>query len=113
MNRRRIPQLGELNGVPLPTAEAGDAMKMCSRWEIAGDQGPTRLLDISFVDDDHQFGLSTDAAELHILSTISATPNTQPTSITCPECGMTSHNHNDVREGYCGNCHSWTATTTP
>jgi hypothetical protein len=29
-------------------------------------------------------------------------------SITCPRCGMTSHNPNDVREGYCGNCHDWT-----
>jgi hypothetical protein len=26
-------------------------------------------------------------------------------SITCPRCGMTSHNANDVRERYCGNCH--------
>jgi ribosomal protein L37E len=30
-------------------------------------------------------------------------------SITCPRCGMTSYNPNDVREGYCGNCHDWTA----
>ena len=30
-------------------------------------------------------------------------------SITCPRCGMTSHNSNDVREGYCGNCHDWTS----
>ncbi len=29
-------------------------------------------------------------------------------SITCPTCGRTSHNVNDVREGYCGNCHDWT-----
>lgn len=26
----------------------------------------------------------------------------------CPRCGRTSHNPNDVREGYCGNCHDWT-----
>lgn len=25
-------------------------------------------------------------------------------SITCPSCGMTSHNPNDVRYRYCGNC---------
>lgn len=30
-------------------------------------------------------------------------------SITCPECGMTSYNPNDVREGYCGNCHDFTS----
>jgi hypothetical protein len=30
-------------------------------------------------------------------------------SITCPRCHMTSHNPNDVREGYCGNCHDWTS----
>ena len=30
-------------------------------------------------------------------------------SITCPQCGMTSYNPNDIREGYCGNCHDWTS----
>lgn len=29
-------------------------------------------------------------------------------SFTCPDCGMTSYNPNDIREGYCGNCHYWT-----
>ncbi len=29
-------------------------------------------------------------------------------SITCPVCGRTSHNPNDVREGFCGACHAWT-----
>lgn len=28
-------------------------------------------------------------------------------SITCPKCGRTSHNPNDVRERYCGNCHQY------
>jgi len=31
-----------------------------------------------------------------------------PPSITCPKCGRTSWNPNDIREGYCGNCHDWT-----
>lgn len=26
-------------------------------------------------------------------------------SITCPVCGMTSHNQEDVKHRYCGNCH--------
>ena len=30
-------------------------------------------------------------------------------AIKCPECGMVSFNPNDVREGYCGNCHAFTA----
>lgn len=30
-------------------------------------------------------------------------------SITCPECHRTSWNPNDVKEGYCGNCHWWTS----
>ena len=34
--------------------------------------------------------------------------NQQP-SITCPECDATSYNPNDVREGYCGNCHQYTS----
>lgn len=28
--------------------------------------------------------------------------------VTCPRCGRTSYNPNDVREGYCGACHDWT-----
>ena len=31
-------------------------------------------------------------------------------SITCPVCGRTSYNPNDIREGYCGYCHDWTST---
>jgi ribosomal protein L37E len=30
-------------------------------------------------------------------------------SITCPRCGWTSYNPNDIREGYCGHCHAWTS----
>lgn len=26
-------------------------------------------------------------------------------ALTCPGCGMTSHNPNDAAQGYCGNCH--------
>lgn len=33
---------------------------------------------------------------------------TAPPSITCPLCGFTSYNLNDVEEGYCGNCHLYT-----
>lgn len=29
-------------------------------------------------------------------------------SITCPRCGLTSHNPTDAAEGYCGHCHDWT-----
>jgi hypothetical protein len=38
-----------------------------------------------------------------------ATVNRMTNGFTCPVCGMTSHNPNDIREGYCGNCHTWTA----
>lgn len=34
-------------------------------------------------------------------------------SFTCPLCGMESHNPNDVRERYCGNCHGLTAAPPP
>lgn len=34
---------------------------------------------------------------------------TSITSITCPVCGMTSHNIDDVRYGYCGKCHTFTS----
>lgn len=29
--------------------------------------------------------------------------------ITCPECQMKSYNPNDIKQGYCGNCHWWTS----
>lgn len=28
--------------------------------------------------------------------------------ITCGKCGRTSYNPNDVKAGFCGNCHDWT-----
>jgi hypothetical protein len=36
-----------------------------------------------------------------------------PVSFTCPACEMTSHNPEDVAQGYCGNCHAWTGTSSP
>jgi len=33
----------------------------------------------------------------------------QAQAITCLRCMMTSYNPNDIREGYCGNCHDWTS----
>ena len=40
-------------------------------------------------------------------------PRFAPTSITCPQCGMTSHNPTDVEMGYCSNCHGYTSTVNP
>jgi hypothetical protein len=37
---------------------------------------------------------------------LQARPDKEPASLTCPRCGKTSHNPNDVREAYCGNCHT-------
>lgn len=34
----------------------------------------------------------------------------QPRSFTCPDCGMTSYHPEDVRQGYCGNCHAFTGS---
>lgn len=34
-------------------------------------------------------------------------------SFTCPRCGATSHNPNDVEAGYCGRCHDWTGSAGP
>lgn len=36
-------------------------------------------------------------------------PKPKEPSITCPECRMTSYNPNDIKQGYCGNCHWWTS----
>lgn len=32
----------------------------------------------------------------------------QAASFTCPRCGRTSYNPNDIGHGYCGACHDWT-----
>jgi hypothetical protein len=40
-------------------------------------------------------------------------PNPSTGHFTCPECGMTSHHPDDVREGYCGRCHDWTGRPDP
>jgi len=44
------------------------------------------------------------AARLSMLNTLSHEP-----SITCPVCDMTSYNINDVKNGWCGNCHRQTS----
>lgn len=31
----------------------------------------------------------------------------KPLSITCPRCGRTSYNPNDVAHRYCGACHAY------
>ena len=40
-----------------------------------------------------------------IVVAVTATP--WNTSFTCPRCGMTSYNPEDVRQEYCGNCRDW------
>lgn len=35
--------------------------------------------------------------------------DSEPKTFLCPNCGMTSHNPRDFDEGYCGNCHDYTA----
>lgn len=32
-------------------------------------------------------------------------------TFTCPRCGATSHNPNDVAAGCCGRCHDWTGVS--
>jgi hypothetical protein len=34
-------------------------------------------------------------------------------SITCPRCNMTSYHPEDIRHGYCGNCHAFTTDRGP
>ena len=45
-----------------------------------------------------------------MLRSLSGLLVTQP-SITCPRCGKTSYNPNDIAQGYCGGsgCHWWTS----
>jgi hypothetical protein len=34
-----------------------------------------------------------------------ARPGKQPDSLTCPRCGLTSHDPTQVKDAYCGHCH--------
>jgi ribosomal protein S27AE len=34
--------------------------------------------------------------------------NPLQTMFVCPRCHAASYNANDIKEGYCGNCHDWT-----
>lgn len=43
-----------------------------------------------------------------IVARLLAFPQT-PFPFTCPDCGMTSYHPEDGLQGYCGNCHDWTA----
>jgi ribosomal protein L37E len=60
-----------------------------------------------FRDDDQSFwakkGIPSTGADREPLGEVDGVA-----SITCPRCGRTSYNPNDIREGYCGNCHDWT-----
>jgi hypothetical protein len=38
---------------------------------------------------------------------------TDPPSITCPVCSMTSYNPTDIEMGYCGNCKGYTGVVDP
>jgi hypothetical protein len=38
-------------------------------------------------------------------------PSTE--SITCPVCGMTSYNPNDIEWGWCGKCNGYTSAVNP
>jgi hypothetical protein len=38
-----------------------------------------------------------------------ATEETTPPFIQCPNCGRWSYNENDIREKYCGECHQYYA----
>jgi hypothetical protein len=49
---------------------------------------------------------------MHIRTERTARP-ADGAAFACPRCGMISRNANDVREGYCGNCHDWTSRAIP
>lgn len=34
-------------------------------------------------------------------------------SVTCPKCGLTSHDPSDIRWGYCKTCKDWTSFDAP
>lgn len=48
-----------------------------------------------------------------VLRRVSGTDHDTPAdvgaTVTCPRCGMTSWHREDVRYGYCGNCHDFTS----
>jgi hypothetical protein len=87
-------------------------VKLCTIFEMTGDE-PGRIASVSFVDDDHEYGLTPDGMHLHAEGrvTMMRESGPAPPSFTCPRCGMTSYHPDDVREGFCGNCCAWTGAT--
>jgi hypothetical protein len=42
-----------------------------------------------------------------VLMRASVEPTEAADSITCPFCGRVSYSQEDIRQGYCGACHTW------
>ena len=47
------------------------------------------------------------APALKAMGYVKVSEENDPPSFTCPDCGMTSYNPNDITNQYCGACHEW------
>lgn len=50
----------------------------------------------------------TDSDDAYLTWRATGRPTRTVLSFTCPVCGRTSYNANDVQYGYCGKCHAFT-----
>jgi hypothetical protein len=76
-----------------------------------GEPGEVGSADTRGQTDDDQGGVQSMAVSDSQHSRMMA--DAQRGAVTCPKCNMTSHNPNDVEQGYCGNCHAYTSPVNP
>jgi ribosomal protein S27AE len=86
--------------------EPGDAHPIGARARVLGSVGPV---------EDGTIGYFVEWKDMPGIACLVGGPRIRllATSFTCPKCGATSHNPNDLREGYCGRCHEWTRAREP
>ena len=127
--RRPGALLGETSTLKEMASQLGlEGWRVCGVWQTVqgGVQGfgllcqrPLTEAGIDLVDtfviDQVKAGeiVRTDDGHARQIDTVTVTPEMIEEGFTCPECGITSYNPNDIVEGWCGKCKSWTGGGQP
>jgi len=88
---------------PIEIRRRTPAEQIVYAWERLGPQIEESMHGLTPLDPRQTMGLivAMDQAVAALRTDLAA-------SFTCPACGRTSYNPNDVRERYCGACNGWT-----
>jgi ribosomal protein L37E len=109
MWRNRIPQTSFADVLGISQQSLGRKLRGDSAWTAGELARAAAALDVSV---GWLFGEAEPLTRWSVLwqhvERVANRYTRNASRITCPRCGRTSYNPNDVREGYCGNCHDWT-----